>query len=203
MSPDAVITSSTIDVEGIFYSLYRLLLKIGSLGSTHATDVTPNIQSVGFQNFYLYTEIFFFVVGVAALIIYIYYRMARVEILKKEDALYAEKLQAKKEAPQKNPLWESIQEHLRGDSPAGWKLAVIEADKILDDITIKQGFFGQSLGERLKNSDESVFRTLQDAWEAHKIRNRIAHEAGYLLSRRDAQRAIFMYEKVFKEFKAI
>lgn len=203
MNPDTVITTSSLDVEGIFYAIYRILLKLGAFGGEHATDVAPNVSSPGFQDFYFYAEVFFFVLGIAALILYIYYNLAKKEILRQEESAYVEKQQMKKEAPQKNPLWDSIQAHLASDSPAAWKLAVIEADKILEDVTAKQGFFGATLGERLKNADDTLFRTLQDAWEAHKIRNRIAHESGYLLSRREAQRAIGMYERVFKEFKAI
>ncbi len=201
--PDYVITTPSVDVESIFYAFYRILLKMGSVFDSSADATTPDISSAGFQNFYFYTEVFLFFVGVAALVLLIHYYLAKQELLRAQETVYQEGYASKKLAPERNVLWDSIREHLATESPTGWKLAVIEADKLLDDLTVKQGFFGGTLGERLKNADESLFRTLQDAWEAHKIRNRIAHETGYYLSRREAQRAIGMYENVFREFKVI
>ncbi len=48
------------------------------------------------------------------------------------------------------------------------------------------------------------FKTLDNAWEAHKLRNRIAHEGmGYDVEYREAKKAIELYESVFKEFDYI
>jgi len=42
--------------------------------------------------------------------------------------------------------------------------------------------------------------SIQDAWEAHKVRNKIAHEANrYEISKGKAEQTIKLYEKVFKE----
>ncbi|PIR44723.1 MAG: hypothetical protein COV10_03475 [Candidatus Vogelbacteria bacterium CG10_big_fil_rev_8_21_14_0_10_51_16] len=201
---DPAITLPTLDIEGIFYAFYRFLLSLGNLGDSVGDKVTiPGPESVAFQNFYFYTEVFFFLLGIVALVVYIYYTMEKKRLLAEQTLLSRERYKAVTTPREKNPLWDSIQEHLAGDSPAGWKLAIIEADKILDDITIREGFFGETLGERLKNADESIMRNLQDAWEAHKLRNRIAHESGFRLSRREAQHALGRYEKVFREFGAI
>jgi hypothetical protein len=196
----------SVDIESLFYLFYRVLLEIGSLfdrSLIEASRAVPDPNTPTFQNFYFAAELFLFVVGVVALILIIYYVTQKKQILRAEENVFAEQYASKKELSPKNVLWESIQVHLATESQAEWKLAVIEADKLLDDITLKEGLFGATLGERLKNADETLFRTLQDAWEAHKIRNRIAHEAGYYLTRRDAQRAIGMYERVFREFKVI
>ena len=67
----------------------------------------------------------------------------------------------------------------------------------------KMGYPGANLGERLRVIELSDFLTLQEAWEAHKIRNRIAHEAQYQLTEREARKAIGLYEKVFREFHYI
>jgi hypothetical protein len=62
---------------------------------------------------------------------------------------------------------------------------------------VEQGFTGTSLGERLKSAK---FDTLQNAWEAHKIRNTIAHDSSFDLTKREAKRAIQNYSLVFNEF---
>ena len=56
------------------------------------------------------------------------------------------------------------------------------------------------MGERLKNLDAADFRNIDKAWEAHKIRNAIAHEgADFVLSQREAKRIIGLYEQVFRD----
>ena len=55
--------------------------------------------------------------------------------------------------------------------------------------------------EKLKRVEPSDFRTLNSAWEAHKIRNEIAHQgSGYKLTRREAEMAIQLFKQVFEEF---
>ncbi len=90
--------------------------------------------------------------------------------------------------------------HSTSDNPNDWKLAIIEADIILEEALKQKGFPGASLGERLKNVSVQQLNTLQDAWEAHKVRNRIAHDgADFVLTRRIAQDTIARYQRVFAE----
>ena len=91
--------------------------------------------------------------------------------------------------------------HADSDNPNDWKLAIIEADIILDEILKQRGYAGVSLGERLKSVSPTQLATLNDAWEAHKVRNRIAHEgADFVLTKRVAQETIGRYQRVFNEF---
>ncbi len=104
----------------------------------------------------------------------------------------------------KNERWEAVKKHIASDNQADWKLAIIEADLILDDIVSKIRPDGESIGDRLKKINQSEFNTIQDAWEAHKVRNRIAHEgSSFTISRPEAQRVVGLYENVFREFKYI
>ncbi|OHA58212.1 MAG: hypothetical protein A2571_03040 [Candidatus Vogelbacteria bacterium RIFOXYD1_FULL_44_32] len=100
----------------------------------------------------------------------------------------------------RNEAWEKILSHLESGNQSDWKLAILEADTILDSLVQKMGYKGENLGERLKNVEPSDFLTLNEAWEAHKIRNAIAHEAGYELNQREAKRVMKLFESVFREF---
>ncbi|MDB5254040.1 MAG: protein of unknown function with transrane region [Parcubacteria group bacterium] len=103
-----------------------------------------------------------------------------------------------------NPKWERVVEHSNSINSADWRLAIIEADIMLDEILIEKGYHGDSLGERLKSIDKSDLLSLDNAWEAHKTRNQIAHlGADFNLSERDTKRTVSLYESVFKEFKVI
>ncbi len=100
--------------------------------------------------------------------------------------------------------WQMVIKHVSSKNQSDWKLAIIEADTILDALVEGAGYEGTSLGERLKSADKGTFKTLDYAWEAHTVRNKIAHEGStYELSEREAKRVIQLYEQVFQEFKYI
>lgn len=96
--------------------------------------------------------------------------------------------------------WENIQSLIRSYNSNDWKQAIIEADVILDEMLDKMNYKGQTIGEKLKTVEASDFMTLNQAWEAHKFRNRIAHGNKYVLTKDEAQRVIDLYEEVFNEF---
>jgi hypothetical protein len=81
---------------------------------------------------------------------------------------------------------------------------VIEADIILDSLLEKLNLPGQTMGDKLKAVERSDFLTIDQAWEAHKARNNIAHQGGeFLFNQREARRIIALYGEVFKEFHLI
>ena len=101
--------------------------------------------------------------------------------------------------------WQTIIKKMESENISDWKLAIIEADTILDEMVKKMGYPGENLGERLRHIEVSDFTSLQEAWEAHKVRNRIAHDSSdqFILTAREARRVIGLFEKVFREFKYI
>ena len=63
---------------------------------------------------------------------------------------------------------------------------------------------GNTIGEKLKAVEKSDFISLDNAWEAHKVRNSIAHEGmNHILNQREVNRVIDMYKTVFEEFRII
>ena len=72
--------------------------------------------------------------------------------------------------------WAKI-EQVQKMGEAGWQVAIIQADKLLDQALKERGFTGETMGERLKSSHAG-----DKVWAAHKVRNRIAHEADVRLN---------------------
>ena len=95
--------------------------------------------------------------------------------------------------------WEEVQRHINSPQEAEWKFAVIEGDALVDDALKKAGFSGESMGDRLTNIQPGQIQNLDALWEAHKIRNRLAHDSGYFLRYAEAKRAVNQFEKVLKE----
>jgi len=106
--------------------------------------------------------------------------------------------------PEKNERWEHVKTLSNSKNPSDWRLAILEADVMLEEFLQASGYHGESVGEMLKSVEKSDFLTLEDAWEAHKVRNRIAHDgSSYLMNEREVKRVISLFENVFKEFKVI
>lgn len=70
--------------------------------------------------------------------------------------------------------WRSIEAQF-SDGHAGQSLAVVNADKLLDKAMQDKKFKGKTMGERLK-AHPTAFTDINRIWQAHKLRNRIAHE---------------------------
>ncbi len=100
----------------------------------------------------------------------------------------------------KNSRMEDILNHINSIHPNDWKLAIIEADIMLDLILKERGYAGQSLGERLRSISPSQLQSLDAAWQAHKVRNQVAHGgADFVLTKRLAEDTIKQYRQVFGE----
>lgn len=103
-----------------------------------------------------------------------------------------------------NKKWEEIKKKSESAEESDWRLAIIEADIMLDSLLEKLNLPGMTMGDKLKAIEPSDFLTLDNAWEAHKARNRIAHQGSdFLLNQREVARIISLYESVFKEFKIV
>lgn len=102
-------------------------------------------------------------------------------------------------APDKR--WQNVLNRIESNNESDWRLAVIECDIVLDEMLTKMGYHGANMGDKLKQVEKSDFNTIDDAWEGHKFRNRIAHDgASFHVTRGEAERVVNLYKKVFEEF---
>ncbi len=145
-----------------------------------------------------------YVLSVIGLFVIIYSTVRLFELREREEKYYSTVLVPPEAAGGVHPRWEHIQSLVEGASPSAWREAIIEADIMLDDLLTRQGYVGDSIGEKLKTANPAHFKTLQDAWEAHKVRNQIAHEgSSFDLTESLTRRTLARFESVFHEFKMI
>jgi hypothetical protein len=129
------------------------------------------------------------------------FQVRRMERLKFEAAAHTV---TARDVPQTQLRWNRILEEAHSDSDQKWRLAILEADIMLSELLDVLGYRGDTLADKLRDVDRAHFQAVDIAWEAHKIRNKIAHEgAAHLLNAREARRVIGLYERIFKEFKFI
>lgn len=99
--------------------------------------------------------------------------------------------------------WQEIRRHVNSFVEAEWKLAVIEADKFVDDVLKTAGFAGESMGERLMMIKPDRIINLQYLWDAHKLRNLLVHDPNFRLTHQQALYAVNAFESVLKELGAL
>lgn len=98
--------------------------------------------------------------------------------------------------------WKRIQEQAGSDDDQGWRLAILEADILLNELLDTLGYKGETMADKMRAVERADFKTIDLAWEAHRARNRVAHEgAAHLMNEREVRRIIGMYEQIFREFK--
>ncbi len=156
----------------------------------------------------IYSVVFTIAVPVSLLLlIIIIYSLEKVKRIRhKEEHIYTVKVVPAYDEKAKgdnklNEKWTKILTHIESANANDWALAIIEADIILGEILEKMGYHGEGIGEMLKSAEKGDFKTLDQAWEAHKIRNAIAHQGSdFAMNQREAKRVIGLYRQVFEEF---
>lgn len=88
------------------------------------------------------------------------------------------------------------------NSDDGMILAVIDADKLLDEALKKRHFKGKTMGERLVSAQRSL-KDNDAVWYAHKVRNRLVHEPDIKLKKSEAQTALAGFKKGLQDLGAL
>ncbi|MFC1701110.1 hypothetical protein ACFLZ0_03180 [Patescibacteria group bacterium] len=109
------------------------------------------------------------------------------------------------DAPKKKiiKMWEDVVDKLENEDENSYKMAIIEADKLFDDLLKRIGYKGDNMSDRLKQITPSHMANIHQVWAAHKVRNRIAHEPNFHLTHEDAISAVKAYERAFEDLELL
>jgi hypothetical protein len=99
--------------------------------------------------------------------------------------------------------WENIIKRLDSGDEANYKLAVIEADKLLDTVLKKLTIPGSTMGERLKAIPVSQLPSIDNVWQVHRLRNHLVHTTEFVLTENKAKQAMTIYKQAFTELKVL
>ncbi len=182
----------TLNLDYIYYTLYTLF--------SDPSQLSPARLLGSIAPYSIALSLVF-----ATLIVYSIIRITQIrgeqaEVLR----AHQQKVERAKEGVVHNEKWQRVLAHIHSPNPSDWRLAILEADIMLEELMDGLGYRGETLAEKLKSVERSDFNTLESAWEAHRVRNDIAHAGGdFLLSEREAKRVIDLYRRVFDEFRFI
>ncbi len=96
--------------------------------------------------------------------------------------------------------WQTLQLLLKDKS--SWPLAIIDADKLLDDALKRLRYKGKTMGERLMAAQHEI-KVNDDVWYGHKLRNRLVHETNVKLKEKDVKQALIGIRAALKDLGAL
>lgn len=94
--------------------------------------------------------------------------------------------------------WQEIEKMIHSKKENDWRLAILEADKLLDLVLKSMAMPGKDLAERLRFASFK-YTNLKKVWWSHGIRNRLVHEPSFYLSHGLAKRTIKKFKKALEE----
>ncbi len=141
------------------------------------------------------------------IIIFSLVRMYEIQMFDKEeiDHEIAHALARDREREKKlNPRWKYILTLVESPNESDWRVSIIESDTLLEETFRERGLVGNTMSELLEEAKMNGYRYIQGAWEAHVIRNKIAHEGqNFPLTQIEARRVIKLYQNIFEELDVI
>lgn len=84
----------------------------------------------------------------------------------------------------------------------GAKMAVVEADKLLDAALKSLMMPGETMGDRLRFAGYK-YPELRKVWFAHKLRNQLVHETTFELSHAQAKSALHAFKHALKTINVL
>lgn len=142
-----------------------------------------------------------------AVIIFSLVRMREIQLHEKHEIDHEihEALERDKQAEKnENPRWHYILTILESSNESDWRVSIIEADTMLEDVLREKSFTGENVSDLLESARSAGYQNIQSAWDAHIVRNKIAHEGSdFPLTQVEARRAIKMYQIFFEELGVI
>lgn len=126
-------------------------------------------------------------------------------ILYKRIKIFINRLRFEKEGLDRKKIvnqWQQIEQLLNQPGDMSAKLAVMEADKTLDQALKMMIMPGENMAQRLKYACNK-YEAVRKVWWAHKVRNQIAHESGFHLNRKLAERAVHEFKKALQALGAL
>ncbi len=94
--------------------------------------------------------------------------------------------------------WNKVKARLKIENPSQYKVAIIEADSIVDNILNKIGHSGNNITERLEQLRPGQLDYQEELLEAHKVRNSIVHDENFVVDKELAEKTIGTYEKFLR-----
>lgn len=103
-----------------------------------------------------------------------------------------------------NPRWKYVLTLIESPNESDWRISIIEADTLLEETLKERGLVGSTMSELLEEAKSNGYHGIQSAWDAHLVRNRIAHEGqNFPITQIEGRRVIKLYQNIFEDLEVI
>ena len=166
---------------------------------------TPDTYAQFVTNWGLFAAVSIFVsLILASILLYCMIRLFQVREFERKRFESTSATIVARDVPRTQLRWERVIKEINSENEQSWRLAILEADIMLGELLDTLGYRGETMADKMRDVDRASFNSIDLAWEAHRTRNRIAHESSETaLSPRDARHTIGLYQRVFKEFQFV
>lgn len=191
----ALVTPTYLNIEYVFNKVITIIKPIVAF----LTD--PNTWSTAMLISSLIT------IACLSLIIFSLVRLYEIQVHDREEIEHkiAKAMQREKERSRNvNTRWHYILTLIESPNESDWRVAIIEADSMLEEALRERGLTGETVADLLASAKDGGYRYVQDAYDGHSARNQIAHQGSdFPLSQIEGRRVIKLFQNFFEELRII
>lgn len=96
--------------------------------------------------------------------------------------------------------WAELQKFCKNKET--WPVAILNADKLLDEALIKRKFKGKTMGERLVSAQNHLSNN-DGVWSAHNYSKKIASETITKLKESDVKKSLVDFRQALRDLGAL
>jgi hypothetical protein len=97
--------------------------------------------------------------------------------------------------------WRAIEDRLKSGNPSEYKVALLEADAMMDKVLADMGYKGENMMDRLNQINPTQMEDVEALKETHQLRNQVVFEHDFVLDRDRAEKAVKVYETVLSKME--
>ncbi|TSC89163.1 MAG: Uncharacterized protein G01um10143_544 [Parcubacteria group bacterium Gr01-1014_3] len=99
--------------------------------------------------------------------------------------------------------WHKIVHRSKEPDQTEWKMAILEADKLLDDVLRSSGYNQPSVDERFNALSTELISNYDQVMQAHAVRSKVSKDPEFSLAHAEAIEVLKIYKKALQEFGLI
>jgi hypothetical protein len=99
--------------------------------------------------------------------------------------------------------WEEILARLENGNPSQFKVAILEADALADEMLRGIGYEGKNMGERIVLIKDGELLSLEKLRAAHAVRNQVIQNPDFSIGKEETEAILDQYRGLFEELELL
>ncbi len=99
--------------------------------------------------------------------------------------------------------WKKIQKNFEGGTEPEMKLAIVEANSLLNNVLRVMGYGGRDLGERLEKINDDILENIEDVKDAYQTYLDVVNDPTYHLTVKETEKVLDVYRQALVNLDAL